>query len=452
MTDLITQINFLRFNLTQLEKLFVWAIIVISLDGFPLIPLNFENRPFSTILLVIYWLLEKKKSKHLSVFELRFWLLLPLLCLFTLYQAAFVHHAYYGFFKFCIAGTLSVITIAACWVFTTGLLKRFQVEIVIQIITYSLLLSAIIPVVLGFIQVLGLKEIIPRDYAESLTLIFSWRPLLDRPQLTTTEPSHAGTYLLLVIFWVFAFYHQKKKHRFLFLSILFLMFLFVSSSVAFIAFLLTIVSFSLLFFSIKRKKLIKYILLLWPIFWIVRWLSLYFIVDYTAEKFVLLSNLITNFDRQVFVFALINDYSFMDRFATPYLGLLSLPDTYWLGTGGESFFYLYPQLIEKHLPEMFYNQRLLESMDAHLHFVVKFLPAKLAAEFGLIGLFAFVFYFGREMYLLILLYQQTNNRLFRGLGLCSLFTLFSTYLSSYFNFGVILVWIVAYLLRKQLAP
>ncbi|MEZ4904862.1 MAG: hypothetical protein R2822_25480, partial [Spirosomataceae bacterium] len=281
MNEFIKQINFLRSHLTPLEKLFVWAIIVISLDGFPLIPLNFENRPFSTILITIYWGLEKSLSKQISLFEIRLWLILPLLCLFTLYQAAFVHHAYFGFFKFCIAGTLSVITMAACWVFISGLLKRFSAEIVVQVIAYSLILSAIVPVIVGFVQVLGLKEIIPRPWAELCTNLFSWRPLLDRPQLTTTEPSHAGTYLLLVIFWVFAFYHRRKIHRSLFLVVLFVMFLFVSSSVAFIAFLLTVVSFLLLFFTIQRRKLIKYTLLFLPTLWLVRWLSLYFVVDYT---------------------------------------------------------------------------------------------------------------------------------------------------------------------------
>ena len=450
MNELKSQLRYLRQHLTQSEKIFVWAIICISIDGFPLIPLNFENKPLSTLFVLIYWFLEKVKYPRLNQFEIRLWLIFFVLLLFTLFKALISYYDFFGFFKFSVTGTFSVITISSCYTFIKGLLKRFSPEDVIRIVTYSLILSSVVPLILGFIQLFALWGFFPLSIAQRLTLLFSYRPLLERAQLTTTEASHGSTYLVLIILWVYAFYHHVKKFRTYILTALFLMFLFISSSLGYITFSLTLLLFALIYFKISMRKFLKYAVMLGLSFFLIYWLSVYFVVEYTAEKFKLLTNLITTVDEEVFYFYLKADYSFLDRVGTPYLSLLSLKDTYFMGAGGESFFYLFPYLVDTYLPEMLENEILQIMLEINTRFVVKFLPAKIAAEFGIIGVTAFLYFIFREFYRLIKLYRKTNLPLLRGLGLCSIFALLSTYLCSYFNFSVILVLSVSFLLRKEI--
>ena len=243
MRELLYQLNYLRTQLTQLEKLFVWAIVFVSVDGFPLLPLNNENRPISTVILLVYWGLQKLKSKSISVFEIRLWLGLVALVLFTLVKATFEYHDFRGVLKFIITGSLSVITISTCRHFFKGLFERFSADEVIQILTYSLILSSLVPVLFGFIQFFALQGILPMMIAEILTNIFSYRPLLDRPQLTTTEASHAATYILIVIFWTYSFYYENTNFRHIFLIVLFTLFLLISSSIGYVAFIGTVLTY-----------------------------------------------------------------------------------------------------------------------------------------------------------------------------------------------------------------
>lgn len=443
MRELIFQVNYLRTQLTQLEKLFVWAIIFVSIDGFPLLPLNNENRPLSTVILLVYWGIQKIKSRTISLFEIRLWLGLTVLLLFTLIKATLEYHDFRGLIKFLITGSLAVITIATCRHFIKGLLERFSTEETVQVITYSLILSSIIPLLIGAVQMLALQGLLPLAVAEIPTNLFSYRPLLDRPQLTTTEASHAATYVLIVLFWTYSFYHDNPLFRRNYLAILFVMFLFISSSIGYVSFALTIIIY---WFACHKTQVGRIFSNLWVVGLIavvIYGLKEFFLIDYTLYRLNIIGDLVSNLNMDTLTFWLQADYSFLERFGTPLLGFLSLNDSMFLGAGGESFYYIFPQLMANYFPNMLSNEILENRMLGDAHFTVKFLPAKIASEFGIWGFGVFMWFIVSTFRKLNHYQFQTESSLYKGLCLCFIYTIISTYMCSYFNFIVILVFMIA---------
>lgn len=441
MKELLYQINYLRIQLTQLEKLFVWAILFVSVDGFPLLPLNNENRPLSTVILLLYWGLQKLKSRSISVFEVRLWLGLLALILFTLVKATLEYHDFRGLLKFVVTGSLSVITISTCRHFFKGLLERFSVQEVIQIVTYSLILSSIVPICFGFIQFFALQGLFPMVIAEIVTNLFSYRPLLDRPQLTTTEASHAATYILIVLFWTYSFYHENPHFRRVFLGVIFVLFLLISSSIGYVAFVGTLLIYWLACTKINFKRLLSNIGLVVLLGTLAYLLKDYFLIEYTLYRLNIIGELLSNLSMDTLIFWLQEDYSFLERFGTPLLGFLSLNDSQFLGAGGESFYYIFPQLMADYFPNMLTNKLLTSRMQLDAHFTVKFLPAKIASEFGIWGFGLFMWFYVATFKRINFLQKQLNSPIYRGLCLCFIYTIISTYMCSYFNFIVILVFV-----------
>lgn len=442
MRELFYQIYFLQTQLTQLEKLFVWAVLFVSVDGFPLLPLNNENRPLSTVILLIYWVLQKITSKSISVFEVRLWLGLLVLILFTFSKAYFEYHDFRGLFKFCITGTLSVVTITTCRHFFKGLLERFSTTEIIRILTYSLILSSILPIGIGYIQFFALQGFLPMSIANFFTDLFSYRPLLDRPQLTTTEASHAATYVLIVLFWVYSFYQENIIFRRIYLVTLFILFLFINSSIGYIAFILTLLIYGLACNKVNFRRLFSNLGIVLFLGSAIYFLKDYFLVDYTLQRLNLIGNLLENFNMDTLIFWLQEDYSFLDRFGTPLLGFLSLSNSKFSGTGGESFYYIFPQLMAEHFPGMLNNNLLSSRMQIDdPHFTVKFLPAKLASEFGIWGFGIFMWFYITTLKKINHFQKQFDNPTYRGLCLCFIYTIISTYMCSYFNFIVLLVFV-----------
>lgn len=442
MRELIFQINYLKTQLTQLEKLFVWAIIVVSIDGFPYLPLNNENRPISIIVLMIYWAIQKVKSRSVPLFEIRMWLGLTVLIFFTLIKSTFEYHDYRGLLKFMITGTLSVITIVTCRHFIKGLLERFSSEEVIKIISYSLILSSIIPLFIGILQFLSLQGLIPTIVSDIPTNFFSYRPVINRPQLVSSEAAHAATYILFVLFWTYSFYHENARFRRYFLAFLFLMFLFISSAMAYFAFVTTVIVYWITCHITNFSRIFSNLWIIALAMGIIYPLQEFFIIDYTLYRLNIIGELLSNINMETVTFWLQADYSFLDRFGTPVLGFLSLKDSLFLGAGGESFYYVMPQLIDNYFPGMLANDILAARLVKGDHLTVKFLPAKIASEFGLWGFSLFAWYIVSTFRKINSIQLKTGNTLYRGLCLCFIFSIISTYMCSYFNFSVILVFVI----------
>ena len=90
---------------------------------------------------------------------------------------------------------------------------------------------------------------------------------------------------------------------------------------------------------------------------------------------------------------------------------------------------------------MLTNKLLTDRMQLDSHFTIKFLPAKIASEFGIWGFGIFMWFYIATFKKINFLQQQLNSPLYRGLCLCFIYTIISTYMCSYFNFIVILVFV-----------
>lgn len=436
----------LKKQLNQSQKLFVFAFFLMSIDGFPFLPVHSDNRPVSIIVIIIYWIIEKILKNRFSKMDLKIFGVFFIFWLYCFYKAGYYYHDYSGLIKFTITGIFSSITISSCITFYQGLLQKYSYDVVIQIVCNVIIIGSITPILLGIVQFLALKGLFPMIIADTITNFFSYRPLLDRVQMFNTEASHASNYMVLVFIFIFSFFHQNKL-RTQFLIITFLSIILIGSTIGYVVLVLTLLIYW--FFYVKKKILntLKYIGLMSIIIFILILLSSYFINEYTKSKFEIVSELLSlNFETLQVIASV--DFSTYDRIFSPILGFLSLNDTFYFGTGGESFFYIYDFLLYKYFPFALDNPVLKSTLDEGIILTIKFLPAKIAAELGIVPFILFILFFINIFVRLRKLYKLTNNANYQGLSLIMIYAIISTWACSYFNFSFIMIVTLAYTVIK----
>lgn len=433
-------------HLRPIDKLFLVAILLISVDGTPIIPIDTNHRPLSIIVILFYWVLQKVKflKIRLSAIDIKLFFIFGALWIFTLLKGILSYQDLKGLYKFTMTGGLSFITISSSLCFFQDMLKQHNPKGTIQIIAYTFLLSLILPIAIGVIQFLGIKEIIPYEIANKITLLFSYRPLgLSRIQMLNTEPAHAATYTVLVLLFVFFYYKGPKLSYFsILLSIIFLL-LIISSSAAFVILLLTISLYFLLCTHISFKTLFQILfigslLLISGLFFLN-----YFSNEYTLSQIANLISIISDLSMDNVNSIIALNFSIYDRIFTPILGFLSLKSSYFLGMGGESFFYNYLGLIDQYFPAVSNNTIIIQTyVDEGQRATPKFLFSKIASEFGIIALVLFSSFIVRTFKKLILL--KNNNEYLKGLCAIFIFAILSTVNTSYFNITFIIIITLCY--------
>jgi hypothetical protein len=425
------------------QKLFILAILVMSIDGFPYIPVNNDNRPLSIIILLVYWIMMKIQEPKFFKFEVTVFVCFIILWVFTLSKAIFTYHDYKGLIKFTLTGFFAYITISSCLLFYNSVIKKKSIEQLIYIMTYSIILSSFVPIGVGLIQFLALKNVIPLTIAEKITNIFSYRPLMDRIQMLNSEASHASNYIIFLFFFIYSFLNDNSIRKRKILIILFFILMLISSAIGYGTFALSI--FFYWIFCIKKNifKLFKYSVLLLIFVVLFYGLREYFLTEYTIEKFQIVSNLIS-FDAETIVPIISVDFSTYDRIFSPILGFLSLKDTYYLGTGGESFFYNYESFLYEYFPFALNNEALKGHLNNGDVLAIKLLPAKIAGEFGVIPFIGFCYLFIYLFKKLRYLRSETNNTIYDGFSLILIYAFISTWACSYFNFSFIIMMTLIY--------
>jgi hypothetical protein len=429
----------LNFN----QKLFIWAIVVMSIDGFPFLPINSDNRPISIIFLIIYWSSMKVKIPNLFKFEIVIFLIFIVLWLFTLINSVFVYHDFKGLNKFTITGFFASLTICSCLLFYKSIIDRFSPKELLHILSSCLIFASFIPIGVGIIQFCAIKNILPLSIADIITNFFSYRPLQDRIQMLNSEASHAANYMILVFFFTYSFFDIKKKQNRQILFIVLLMFILISSTIGYATFAITLFFYWL--FCIKKniQRLVLYFVSIVGVVGILFALKDYILTEYTLQKFQILSDL-TSLDSDIISAIVAVDFSTYDRIFSPILGIYSLHDTYFLGTGGESFFYHYEYYVNKYLPFALDNQELKKHLDNGTMLTIKFLPLKILAEFGVIPFLGFCSLFTHFFKKLLTLKKETNNNIYDGLSLILMYAITSTWACSYFSFNFILMMTLIY--------
>ena len=432
---------FVSTNVNQ--KLFILAILVMSIDGFPYIPVNNDNRPLSIIILLIYWFMMKIQEPKFFKFEIIIFSCFFILWLFTLSKSIYTYHDYKGLTKFTITGFFAYITISSCLIFYKSIIEKKSIERLIHIITYCIILSSFVPICVGVIQFLALKNILPLVIAEKITNFFSYRPLLDRIQMLNSEASHASNYLILVLFFLHSFVINNERFKRKTLTIVFFVLVLISSTVGYATFGITVFLYWLLCVKKNIPKIIIYTMPLLLSIGLFYGLREYFLTEYTIEKFKIISDL-ASLDFDIIIPIVSVDFSTYDRIFSPILGFLSLQDTYYLGTGGESFFYHYEIFLNEYFPFALNNEVLKSHLDDGAILAIKFLPAKIAGEFGLIPFLAFCYLFTSLFKKLRYLKRETKNSIYDGFSLLLIYAFISTWACSYFNFNFIMMMTLIY--------
>ena len=121
-------------TVTGYNRLFVWAIIWISVDGFPLIPLNTNNRPLSIVFLLSFWVITKIQKIQFSKFEIQVFYSYLFLLIFSIIQSGFVLHSFRPVLKFGITGLFSFITISCCFIFFSSIIRKGSFEVLMKVI------------------------------------------------------------------------------------------------------------------------------------------------------------------------------------------------------------------------------------------------------------------------------------------------------------------------------
>ncbi len=433
-------------QLRAIDKLFLLSILLISIDGTPIIPIDTNHKPLSILIILCYWSLQKVQSLKikLSKTDLKLLSIFGILWAFTLLKGIISYQDLKGLIKFTLTGGLSFFTISACLHFFQDILNKFGNEGSIEIIAYTFLFSLALPIVIGIIQFLGITGLIPHDISNTITLLFSYRPLgFSRIQMLNTEPSHAANYTVLVL--IFTFFYLKKSNtvRFLILASIVLLLLIINSSASYVILLLTIVFYFLLCTRISLKTFSQLALVSLFLFISIFSLVNYFASDYTKSQFSDLTALLSDLSMDNINTIILINFSIYDRIFTPILGFLSLKNSYFLGLGGESFFYNYLQLVDRYFPSISNSEIIIRTyVDEGQRATPKFLFAKIASEFGIIALIIFSQFIVKTFKRLNLL--KNNYGYLKGLCAVFIFAILSTVNASYFNITFIMLITLTY--------
>ena len=411
-----------------------------------MIPIDTNNRPISILFLILYYILEKTLERKFYKQELILFLIYIILLSYTILKGFTSYDGdMAGAFKFLITGGFGLITVNVCFNFFHSFIKYESEDRLVEFLVDKLLKSTLLPLTVGFLQFLATFNLISMSIATKTTDIFSWRPFEGRIQLLNTEPAHASIYLVSVLFFVWRMKIIKTQFDKIAIFFIFLFILLISSSAGYIVFILTV------FFSwllIEKKNAIKIIknIIVATFIGVFSYYVIFevFPVEYTIQRFGQITELLS-FDKDLIISLIVIDFSIFDRLCTPILAFLSMKSTYFLGTGGESYFYIYEKVIYDFLPEAMENSFLKKALADGERFTPKLLIAKIGAEFGIIPLLLIIIFFTRIFKRIqILSNDSPKNKIFIGLSVNFICALLSSYMASYFNFYFILIITFSY--------
>lgn len=429
-------------SLNKVEKIFLLALLFLPFDGFPLIPIDTLNRPLSILILLIYFLLSKIDNKFkFSKAELSILVIIVALWLQTIYQAISKYNSFIGFNKFIITSSFAFITISSCLDFYKRITERYTFEQLLELLSYILALSLILPMLLGIIQFLALRNLIPIEIVRNITSFFV-QPVNfgevgeGRIQMTTTEASHAGSFIVLVLIFIYFFSKFNPKVKRLLVFLLFLTLILISSSNSFIIFIATMFLYSI--FTSSYIKVVRYAFFIALTGFLLYNIQDYLIPAYTANRIQSLVE-IYNLGWDEFVRIGSIDFSIFDRMSSPILGFRAMQETNYFGTGGESYFYLYDFLVQKYFPEALSNSYVINLINDKIQVTPKFLIAKIAGELGIVAVAVFI-YFLIHIFLKINYNKaKYDSNYYNGICACFFFSIASMTDCSYFHFPQILL-------------
>lgn len=423
---------------------FAAAIVCVQIDGFPYFPTESDHRPLSNLIVPLYLLITKFEGK-IHRYEKYLLTIFCILWVFTLYKAFFVYGDYGGLIKFTVTGILAITTIISCYTFLNKELVRsnFDFEVLMRSITSLLVISTILPIFFGLVQLLAIIGVVPLSFSEGLSLSLIYRfNSFDRLQFLNQEPFSASMYFIVVL--LFYYFFAAKSFLKPSLVLLYILCVMLTSSTAGFASLTLTLGISQLFFFTKKE--LKSFALKIPFIVV----SFYFIIEllymfagsYTLNKFSTLASLFNGNLSYADILAV--DFSIADRTFSPIIPFFSFSQTYGLGAGGESFKYIYSNVVYTHFPDLANNEFIRELLLSNELTTPKILFSKLVGDFGLVGGGLFLYF----IYYIISSLVEIKNRNFnsqmpKSMIVIFVFSIFNTQLCSYYNFTNIFLFTLA---------
>lgn len=420
-----------------LDNLFYTSIFLFPIDSFPLFPTGNVYRPISVFFLIFYvfvWLFFSKK-----VFLKSHDIIVIALSLFFFIQSLFTSYFIFDSFEHI---PKTIITLILCCVilFTTNdyfYRHRFKIPLnkIIKVLKASFLLCCII----GFIQLMGIIGVIPNSFQSFVTKLFSYRSV-GRMQMVSGEPSMMFRHLLL--FLAFFLGVKTMKNRKLYITLVSFFIIFSGSTYGYVLLVLCFSIYILLFrFSILLKPMLIFSVII-TIF-ILTVLYSYFLDQYTVNKIDLVISVFSNPD--TITNYLKRDGSFFQRLINPLIGFQSTIDFYGLGTGLDTYRYVYPRYILEDYPYALNHSSVRSAVEGTNYITPKSLYSKLISELGVLPFFLYLLFF-IKMWVLILRKKYNNKLLVQFIFILCLVYGINTDTIIYVNL-LFLIYILYYLLK-----
>ena len=426
-----------------IHRLFIYAIFTISIDSFPWIPIETNNRPIFIFLLIIYWFSTKLILKEIYRFEIISLIILLVSWFYSVVCYTFIIETYAPLKKFLLTSTLSYITVCSSYFFIKTQSTRFSINEVISIIGRAYIISFILPFAVGTLQILGIHYIPLQAVADNVSNLFSSAQNnifeANRIKLISNEPSQAGTYILYIFVYT-KFMDMKKSFKFFLWATLIIFFVYINSSVVFLTIILVFVLNWILYEDKNLNSIFRTLFIGMFLLMLMYIIYTFFLSEYTTQRLIQLEGLIKDISLDNLILLSSVDFSVLDRFGTPIFGLYSLKFTNLIGTGGEGFYKVYEIVINTYFPLLTKNDYLAQQFIDQTG-TVKFLPVKVITEFGILGIMIVLYFFVKYVRYLL---NNKKNLFIKNVNFAFIFAVLTSYVPSYFNFNFILLVMIVF--------
>jgi hypothetical protein len=367
--------------------LFLLGIFLLPIDTFPFFPINTAYKPISFFLFFASFLF----SLNNRIFY-KFDLYVIILAIYIFFHGLIMSYLLFDMYSHLLKSmmTLSVFVMITMLFYNTFKINfEINIDKFIYKITKVFYISFIFISIIGIFQILKIVDIMPNVISDELTLLFTTSVTGNRLQLASGEPGMMSRHLILMFAFIYFFYKGKDK---IVISFLFIMFIiFSGSSYAFLSLFLMLISYLVLFnFSkIFNIKFIFIILIMSSIFII----SMdHIFEEYTLAKIHNITLILTSFDIDIFLSMVQSDGSMFLRIMNPVIGFLSGKYSYYIGSGIDTYRYIYIDLIKDNFDYALNFGTVIAVMNGETYITPKSLYSRIYAEFGIIFFSVFIIY------------------------------------------------------------
>lgn len=363
---------------------YIMGIFFIPFDSFPIFPLETSHRPITVFPLLIYIFFQIIYRK-IPKLALQLGLLYLILVFYTFFTGYLWHGSFRGLGKFAYTSTILYLLIFSSVCFFQS--YKTNNRNITKDLGKIIIITSIIPLIVGWIQLLSLFGILPMSVFDDVTHLFSYRVHFHRIQMTCGEPSKSVRLIFLLSFLSLPI--AKKQYWYLiFMGNLLLMFFFSASSLGFMMIPAILFFQILLFPSFKLFKIFFGALLISILIGRIGWELL---PAYTTNRLENLFDLVLNLSYEEVVALASIDGSFFTRVFHPIIGFHMTIENWGVGVGGESYFYQFPSMINKYYNFATYMKGTTGTSLSGENMATPFsMYSKIASEFGILGISFFI--------------------------------------------------------------